>query len=842
MRTNEPKVWWLGGSRLFWAGLLLCAACCRAAGADSGEVTTGPVSEWVRPVEWNEKEWARAGETAEGTRWLLYEVQFAPQRKERFTRIILRMQNPAGVQDSGNLSIGFSSSYQQLIIHQVTVRRNGQSRDELDRSKIRLIQPESELDSHLITGRKTALIVVDDLRVGDVLEYSYTTRGENPALGDHFSVRQMVQSGKSLLRQRIRVDWRSPRPLQVREHLVKATRAQTARADGQEYLWDFADLPPIEYEDSTPPEQEQTPYIELSDWETWAQVVEWALPLYAIGTEAAPADAVSQVDRWISSTPSPEERARLALQFVQDELRYTGLELGPASYRPTPPYETLRKRFGDCKGKTLLFCTLLKSMGIEARPALVNTYAGAAVTSRLPTPLAFDHVIAKVRFDGATVWVDPTIDHQGGLIRNRRVSPHGRALVIEPSTKDFELLPLPTQNDERFVQRTFFQISDYTSPVSMRVESTYLGARADHLRQQLAGMERSELSKRFVNYYAEYYPGIQEAAGLSVRDDRTNNAVQVTEQYRIADFWDHKPDEKRYEARFRADALISALTEPATRLRKQPLRLAFPMWCEQSIEVKLPSDDWSIPELKESVEHEAFDFRYHRKFQGRTLKLKYECRTLQPTIPAERVAGYLVKRGRMYELLHDQLQRDDPAESRLHWPTIVMSGLTALVAIGCSGLFWFFVRGQPKPVPLPAPGEDCKGLAGWLFLLAFGLVGTPVRIVHQLLAARQVYFSEQTWQTPLLAYELVGNIVLAVSFGLLCALFLGKRRVFPTTYIVVAGASVLFSWGDYFGASDQVNPAASAKQYGYSMGATVGFVIWTIYMQVSRRVKLTFTE
>ena len=92
----------------------------------------------------------------------------------------------------------------------------------------------------------------------------------------------------------------------------------------------------------------------------------------------------------------------MALAFVQDELRYTGIELGPDSYRPAPPVETFRLRYGDCKAKALLLCTLLREMNLEAYPALVNTSARETVARRLSSPFAFNHVIVKLLLDGKT--------------------------------------------------------------------------------------------------------------------------------------------------------------------------------------------------------------------------------------------------------------------------------------------------------------------------------------------------------------------------------------------------------------------------------------------------------
>jgi hypothetical protein len=52
------------------------------------------------------------------------------------------------------------------------------------------------------------------------------------------------------------------------------------------------------------------------------------------------------------------------------EIRYTGLELGSGAYRPTPPAEVLRRRYGDCKDKTLLAVLVSANVEFDLRAGL----------------------------------------------------------------------------------------------------------------------------------------------------------------------------------------------------------------------------------------------------------------------------------------------------------------------------------------------------------------------------------------------------------------------------------------------------------------------------------------
>jgi hypothetical protein len=91
--------------------------------------------------------------------------------------------------------------------------------------------------------------------------------------------------------------------------------------------------------------------------------VGWALPLYLKDAYDVPEELRRLIEEWRLAGGSEVEQARLALQFVQDD-------------------------------------SILRSLGVEADPALVNSTMRGAVARRLPSGHAFDHVIAKVTVGG----------------------------------------------------------------------------------------------------------------------------------------------------------------------------------------------------------------------------------------------------------------------------------------------------------------------------------------------------------------------------------------------------------------------------------------------------------
>jgi len=341
MRSLLSYGYSVGLALLIWVHLSIPAA------AEVTNVWILPVPDWVRLDSWSMPANRSSAASSQDFRYLLHEVQLHPREKEKFVRVVRLLENQNGVQDSGSLSFSFDPGYEDLLLHFVQIHRAGKVLERLDRSKIKIIQPEPELDGHVLTGEHSAVLFVEDLRVGDVLEYAYTVRGANPVLKGHFSTRLFVQGSRPFDRERLRLIWPHGKAIFLRQHLSEVPPRKVSYADGEEYMWDFANLDGIHAEDDLPVSYEPYPYIEASDFEDWSKVVEWALPLYSISPSTLSADISDLIAKWRSSPNSQEEQARQALEFVQDEVRYTGIELGPDSYRPTQPSETLRTRFGD---------------------------------------------------------------------------------------------------------------------------------------------------------------------------------------------------------------------------------------------------------------------------------------------------------------------------------------------------------------------------------------------------------------------------------------------------------------------------------------------------------------
>src|SRR5207244_9163761 len=78
-------------------------------------------------------------------------------------------------------------SYQELVIHHIRIIRGNETINALKPKEIKVIQQEKDLNQQLYNGTLSAIVFLDDVRQGDVIDYAYSINGENPVMRGRFA-------------------------------------------------------------------------------------------------------------------------------------------------------------------------------------------------------------------------------------------------------------------------------------------------------------------------------------------------------------------------------------------------------------------------------------------------------------------------------------------------------------------------------------------------------------------------------------------------------------------------------------------------------------------------------
>lgn len=610
-----------------------------AAHAKARQYDIAPVPGWVQPIRL-EPAGDLTPNAKDGTEYLLVDRQIRVRNGwAQYQRYVSRLANPAGAQDASQVTVDFDPQLDHLILHAVKVRRGAEVIDELRHGRIEVLHRESELEQGILDGSLTFHLLMSDVRVGDIIDVSYTIEHRDPAFRNRFFDRLTTRWDDPVAQSHLLVRVPGTAPLSVAGS-EPAAPVRHYKGAWQILEWDWKPVPGVAADDDAPSWYEQHPAIQFSQFSDWGEVVRATLPLFSF--DARDRDLLAESQSLQAGTKTPSERALAALRFVQEKIRYTGLELGSGAFRPRLPGEVLRSRFGDCKDKTLLAVALLRAMGIEAAPALVSTRWEGHLRDRLPSPGNFDHAIVRIRLAGKTYWIDVTETAQGGVLETLDQADFGRALVISPGVTALEAIPSDQPAQPLVTASAVFDLrAGSDAEGSYTISTVYRGAEADSMRRKFRYTSAAELGKTYLNYYRGRYPGIRAVSPPDIHDDPLANEITVNEAYRIAHpFQPGDSGEKRFD--LEAEVIHDDAQLPTQRARAAPLAIDQDVYSAEHITIRLPTY-FPVKDEAVSIDQPAFHYESRLTHTGNDVVFDSRFRTLTDVVPPGQLEEFLKK-------------------------------------------------------------------------------------------------------------------------------------------------------------------------------------------------------
>ncbi|MEM0970478.1 MAG: DUF3857 domain-containing transglutaminase family protein, partial [Verrucomicrobiota bacterium] len=411
------------------------------------------VPDWVELTEIAMPEEIPRDEISNGQYQIYYERQWHVPKESHFSRSVIWVLDEAGLEENGERTFSLDPEFQTLHLHWLRILRDGKEMEQFDPAQLRFFATESDHSMRLLDGSQTAMVVLEDLRVGDVIDAAYTYSGTNPALRGEAVHRRRLGWGSPVRRHYHRILAEPEQKLTLKSFLEADPKDHGVNELGlREWRLLLEDTAPVYGEGSIPREVRLFPELQVSSFETWEEVTEWALALYPEKAQL-PKEVRTKIREIRRDHSDSRIRAKEALDFVQSNVRYLGLEMGNGAYQPRLPGLVWKRRFGDCKDKALLLTQILRSLEIEAWPALVNTGWGAGIETFLPSPLAFNHVIVHARIGDTGYWLDPTNLRFVGPLDRVPVESYGLALLVRPGNSSLSKI-VPHPEEENYLRVT----------------------------------------------------------------------------------------------------------------------------------------------------------------------------------------------------------------------------------------------------------------------------------------------------------------------------------------------------------------------------------------------------
>ena len=115
-----------------------------------------------------------------------------------------------------------------------------------------------------------------------------------------------------------------------------------------------------------------------------------------------------EITELIADAPSKREKVKRIYNYVQDNTRYVGVQLGIGGWQPIEATEVDKVKYGDCKGLTNYTKALLKSQNIEAYYTIVHAGSSKKSLDKDFASIQGNHVFLNVPLEEETIWLECT--------------------------------------------------------------------------------------------------------------------------------------------------------------------------------------------------------------------------------------------------------------------------------------------------------------------------------------------------------------------------------------------------------------------------------------------------
>jgi hypothetical protein len=597
-------------------------------------ISTGPVPAWVALCPFDAG--FKAKEPSPVTH-LLVSRQIHAETGQSHHHSAMRLETLQAVQTQSQWQLQFEPYTQSITLHWIKVRRGDQEFDQTRLEKIRLLQREEGLERFVIHGWCTLLLLLEDVRPGDIVESCYTIETRRRLLPANCTAFFTLPPGAPVGKFHYSLKFNESRPMKWKSAAVALTPTEARESGEVWWSWSGENYEAPGREPNTPDWHMAGPWIQVSDCTDWRIVV---LAIAEAWKEDVDDPVLAEIAKEIAGKePDLLVRVEKAIELVQDGYRHLQVNIEPASQLPASPGFVVRNRYGDSKDLSFLLVRLLHRWGVPARPVLVNTRLRKSLTTMLPMEGLFNHVVVEFTVQNQTRWVDVMLQHQGGGALNRLIPDYGVGLPVDLASDRLVESPRATLQSSRYELKESILLDTTGAPsfVSMVLHTN--GAHAEALRQQIekSGLER--VAEERQQFCAERYANAMRVGSLEFRDDRAANEFILAEVFTVDGFLAAHPKRGMCRLRLTDQLLTQTLKLPDKTVRQTPFLLPYPCNIVHTIIIEAPALQ-PLGVRRRNIETPFVKFSRSHKCLHRFWSMKLTLSTLADAVPPDRIKDH----------------------------------------------------------------------------------------------------------------------------------------------------------------------------------------------------------
>jgi Flp pilus assembly protein TadD len=332
-------------------------------------------------------------------------------KRELLARI--KVQSEAGVEQWGQIIIGYSSANERVDIPYVRVLKADGSTVTASADAVQDLSIPLEKEAPVYTDYRQKHITVPGLRPGEVLEYDVVTTIHTALAPHQFWMEHTFAKTGIVLDEQLEVDVPHDRAVKVKSQ--PGFDANITDANGRRlYRWSSSRREDEDKEkekgksrDKKKGSEPEPPSVQMTTFANWDELGRWyaglekdrRMPTAEIRAKAAELTAGKSTDL---------DKIQALYDYVATDFRYISLSFGVGRFQPHSAGDVLHNQYGDCKDKHTLLASLLEASGYHASSVLINS--SRKLDPDIPSPSQFDHVFSLVPLGKEELWMDTTTE------------------------------------------------------------------------------------------------------------------------------------------------------------------------------------------------------------------------------------------------------------------------------------------------------------------------------------------------------------------------------------------------------------------------------------------------
>jgi hypothetical protein len=592
--------------------------------------------DWVKPVDIPANTTVTKYDILSGHYMALADYQVNLENNTTYVHEVSNIVSYAGITEASQLAVTYDTSYEHLSIHHLYVWRKGEKIDRTASLSFEILTNENNLDQGIYSGNITAYDILNDIRKDDYIDFAYSLEGENPIFNNEKYLFLPLESLNPIDMYSARIIFSSNRDYSYLCTDCDSIMSVSDIGGYRQIEIQESNVKAVQPENNMPDWVIPYKYFMLSSLKSWKDVNLWAQKVFALDKEPL-LDPV--FDEIFKGDEMMRDKINKIINYVQDDIRYMGIESGIGSIKPFPPEQVVKQRFGDCKDKSLLLVSLLKQIGIEkAYPVLVNVNLQDDVDNHFPSNQIFNHCIVTFYYNDIQYWVDPTWTLQGGDFTTMNNIEYGKVLVIGLPADTLQEMSLRNVESLLEVVDEYTMVS-FTEPAALKMTSVRHGLESDVRRSLFELFNMDNITSVLEKDLQLIFPVINELSDPKIEDDMDKNIFKVTYNYTVDDFWkdgDEAPGGQttglwifRYEPVMLYQDMVSSPCEE----RKFDYQLPYPLNLDYRVIFHFPKDiliddsydvfdnkAFTYEESVEQLNHNSVQLIYKLKMKSNFIK------------------------------------------------------------------------------------------------------------------------------------------------------------------------------------------------------------------------------